>query len=208
MNKVLQWSIASTVVILLCMASYSYADIPAARWFHLFEHTRLYELFGLITLLGDSIVYLFGGILLFILFRHKNRYRTYIGLFLFTAVATSGLTADLVKCIAGRARPVLCFNENLYGFAFFQTEKVWTSFPSGHSATALSVAMLLATLYPRWRVVSIFTGFLVAFSRIFLAQHFISDVIAGSFLGIATTALLYTCFFKTKFESLNHGISQ
>ena len=129
MNKVLQWSIASTVVILLCMASYSYADIPAARWFHLFEHTRLYELFGLITLLGDSIVYLFGGILLFILFRHKNRYRTYIGLFLFTAVATSGLTADLVKCIAGRARPVLCFNENLYGFAFFQTEKVWTSFP-------------------------------------------------------------------------------
>jgi len=196
---------ASTAVILLCMASYAYADIPAARWFHQFEYTHLYELFSLITLLGDSLAYLIGGMVLFLHFRHKNVYRATDGLFLFSTVATSGLVADLVKFIAGRARPVLYFNENLYGFAFFQTAKVWTSFPSGHSATALSVAMLLAMLYPRWRVVSICIGFLVALSRIFLVQHYISDVIAGSFLGIATTALLYTCFFKPKFESLYHG---
>ncbi len=196
---------ASTAVILLCLASYAYADIPVARWFHQFDHTRLYELFSLITLLGDSLVYLVGGMVLFLLFRHKKVYRATVGLFLFSTVATSGLVADLVKFIAGRARPVLYFNENFYGFTFFQTAKVWTSFPSGHSATALSVAMLLAILYPRCRVVSLCIGFLVAFSRIFLAQHYVSDVIAGSLLGIATTALLYTCFFKPKFESLNHG---
>ncbi len=197
MYRVFLWSIA---IILLCILSCTYADRETALWFHQFEHTRSYGLFGIITLFGDSLGYLVIGLMLFVVFRKKNPYRSYWGLFLFSTVAISGLTADLIKFIAGRARPMLYFSEQLYGFAFFQTEKVWTSFPSGHSATAMSVAMLLATLYPRWKFVSLFTGFMIAFSRIFLAQHYISDVIAGSFLGISATALLYTYFFKSKFE--------
>lgn len=183
------------------MLSYFFADIQAALWLHALGKTWFYELFELITLFGDSLCYIAGGLLLYAIFRNKNQYRAYSGLFLFSTVAASGLTADLAKFIAGRARPNLYFTEHLQGFAFFQLEKAWTSFPSGHSATALSVAMLIGTLYPRWRISSLFAGFMVAFSRIFLAQHYISDVIAGSFLGMVSTVLLYNHYFKSKLDA-------
>ena len=38
-----------------------------------------------------------------------------------------------------------------------------------------------------------------------LAQHYISDVIAGSFLGIVSSILLYNLYFKSKFEALEHN---
>jgi len=200
MNRALQWGITLVTVILLCIFSYAFADIQTALWFNSFGKTWLYELFKKITLFGDSLYYLLGGLLLFILFRNKKAYTAYSGLLLFSSVAASGLTVDFIKYIAGRARPKLYFSEQLFGFDFFHWEHAWTSFPSGHSATALSVAIFLALLFPRWRFFWFFGGVIVAFSRIFLNQHYVSDVIAGSFLGIVSTLLLYNHFFKSKLD--------
>ena len=205
MNKALQWSITSATVILLCILSYTFADIQAAMWFHAFDNTLSYKVFSKITLFGDSLGYLVCGLLIFIVFLNRKPVIAYFGLFLFSTVAVSGLSADLVKYIAGRARPKLYFSEQLYGFDFFHWEYAWTSFPSGHSATAMSVAMLLATLYPRWRFAALFCGILIAFSRMFLSQHYISDVIAGSYLGIVSTVLLYNLYFKSKFDTSEHN---
>jgi len=205
MNNKLHWSIASTTVVLLCLLSYLFADIQTALWFHAIDKTFFYKVFCKITLFGDSVGYLVGGVLLFAVFRNRSLYWSSSGLFLFSTVAVSGLSADLVKYVAGRARPKLYFQEHLYGFNSFHWEHAWTSFPSGHSATALSVATLLAILYPRWRVVALFGGILIAFSRIVLSEHYISDVIAGSFLGIVSTMLLYNFYFKSKFEASEHN---
>ena len=162
-------------------------------------------MFNKITLLGDSLGYLVTGLLLFVVFYNRKPLLAYSGLFLFSTVAVSGLSADLVKYITGRARPKLYFSQHFYGFDFFHWEYAWTSFPSGHSATAMSVAMLLATLYPRWRLAALFGGILIAFSRIFLSQHYISDVIAGSYLGIVSSVLLYNLYFKSKFDASEHN---
>ena len=134
-------------------------------------------------------------------FRKSNPQSAASGILLFSAVAVSGLSADIIKYLAGRARPKLYFSEQIYRFDFLHTEHAWTSFPSGHSATAFSVAMTLAILYPRLRPLFFIAGFLVAFSRLFLTQHYISDVIAGSFLGIASTLFLHNLYFKPKFET-------
>ncbi len=201
MNTTRQWSLASATVITLCILSYLFADIQTALWFHALENTLLYQVFEKITLFGDSLGYLIGGALLFVVFRKWNLSWASRGLFLFSTVAISGLSADLIKYIAGRARPKLYFNEQLYGFDFFRCEHAWISFPSGHSATAFSVALLLAILYPRWRFAALFGGILIAFSRLVLAQHYISDVIAGSFLGIISTMLLYNLYFKSKLDN-------
>lgn len=201
MSKPLQWIIVSVTVILLCIFSYALADIQAALWFHALNNKSAHDLFSIITLFGDSLCYLIIGVLLFIVFRNTNQFKAYVGLFLFSSVAISGLSADLIKYIAGRTRPTLYFSEHLYGFYFFRMEHAWTSFPSGHSATAFSVAMFLATRYPRWRLAFLFAATLIAVSRVFLTQHYISDVIAGSFIGILSTAFLYNFYFKSKFDA-------
>ena len=200
MNRAYWWSIAVTAVILLCILSYIFIDIQVALWFHTHNNRLAHDLFNVITDFGESQWYLIAGILLFAVFRKSNPGRAYSGLFLSISVAVSGIGADIFKYLAGRARPTIYFTEHLYGFNCFHYEYEWTSFPSGHAATAFSAAIVLSTLYPRWRFLFLLSGALIAFSRILLTQHYVSDVIAGSLLGIVSSILLYNLYFKTTLD--------
>ena len=200
MNRSFTWSLTFTAVILLCILSYIFIDIQVALWFHTHNNRLANEVFNVITDFGESQWYLIAGLLVFAAFRTSNPARAYSGLFLSVSVAVSGIVADIIKYIAGRARPTIYFSEHLYGFSSFHYEFEWTSFPSGHAATAFSAAIVLSTLYPRWRLLFLFSGALIAFSRILLTQHYISDVIAGSWLGIVSSILLYNLYFKTKLD--------
>lgn len=66
------------------------------------------------------------------------------------------------------------------------------SFPSGHTATAFSTALLLATVLRKsfWAFMLPFIPFLVGYSRVYLAQHFVTDVLAGMLIGIITAVLV------------------
>ncbi|GAB4094306.1 phosphatase PAP2 family protein [Flaviaesturariibacter terrae] len=65
------------------------------------------------------------------------------------------------------------------------------SFPSGHTSTAFTMALLLAALQRQraWVLALPFVALLVGFSRIYLAQHFLTDVTAGIMVGIASSFL-------------------
>lgn len=200
MTRAFKWSIAVVAVMLLCILSYIFIDIKAALWFYTINNGRYSDLFNIITDFGESQWYLITGMLFFVVLRKTYPLRAQPGLFLASSVAASGVSADVIKYIAGRARPILYFSEQLYGFNCFHYEYEWISFPSGHAATAFSAAIVFTTLYPRWRILFLFAGTLIAFSRIFLTQHYISDVIAGSFLGMASSILLYNLYFKKKLD--------
>ncbi|HXX18056.1 MAG TPA: phosphatase PAP2 family protein [Candidatus Acidoferrum sp.] len=66
------------------------------------------------------------------------------------------------------------------------------SFPSGHSITAFAVAVTVSLFYPFLLPVLLVLAFLIAASRIILGMHFLSDVLAGSALGVA---LGYASFY-------------
>lgn len=59
------------------------------------------------------------------------------------------------------------------------------SFPSGHSATALAVAvtLLFSPLKKRWKAAVLVFALLVAFSRAYLCVHYATDVLAGIAVG-------------------------
>jgi undecaprenyl-diphosphatase len=58
------------------------------------------------------------------------------------------------------------------------------SFPSGHAITAFAVAVSVGFFYPYLEISLLGAAFLIAASRIILGMHFLSDVIAGSAIGI------------------------
>jgi len=182
-------------------ASYFWVDLPVADYFHGLKDSRLYEAFRTITVLGESQWYLAAGLLAWAIFRRSRAREASAGLFLFTSVAASGIVANLLKSLLGRARPRLHFNDNVYGFDPFQIEYARLSFPSGHAATALGTATVLAVLFPRFRTVFLLAGMIVAVSRVVLTQHYVSDIVAGGLLGALTTAVLYRNHFRNALDA-------
>lgn len=67
------------------------------------------------------------------------------------------------------------------------------SFPSGHSTTAFVLFTFLALNSTSHFVkfLMAFSALLVAFSRVYLSQHWINDITAGSLLGLVITLLIY-----------------
>lgn len=67
------------------------------------------------------------------------------------------------------------------------------SFPSGHSTTAFMIFTALASVSKKAYLQLLFAivAILVAFSRVYLSQHFMEDILAGGILGTVTTFIVF-----------------
>jgi undecaprenyl-diphosphatase len=68
------------------------------------------------------------------------------------------------------------------------------SFPSGHTMTAFSIALVVSYFYPSLEGPLFFLALSIALSRIVLGMHFLSDVLAGMVLGVALGCASITAF--------------
>ncbi len=114
------------------------------------------------------------------------------GALLFSGLISTFL-AQLLKRLVGAFRPVKYFELFVPDYNLHLVDGVKMhylhSFPSGHAATAFAVFLFLAFLTRKnWlKLVYLFLAVLVAYSRVYLSQHFLIDVIAGSIVGIIST---------------------
>jgi membrane-associated phospholipid phosphatase len=65
------------------------------------------------------------------------------------------------------------------------------SFPSGHTTTAFAMALIMAYIINRrfWSVLLPSLALLAGYSRVYLAQHFPTDIFAGMCIGIVSAIL-------------------
>jgi undecaprenyl-diphosphatase len=127
--------------------------------------------FGLAILF--SFVFLFS--FLFLSYFIKRDKRIFLILF---AILMSAVTVTSMKLFFARPRPLL--NEPyiplLDAFGY--------SFPSGHSALAFCAVTVFFYFNRRYGTIGFLVAALAAFSRVYVAAHYLSDVIAGSTLGV------------------------
>jgi undecaprenyl-diphosphatase len=98
-----------------------------------------------------------------------------------TSLVVSHLLVQLVKRAVGRPRPSCV----LTGAAIAR-EPDRFSFPSGHSAAAMSVAFAYALVFPALAAPLVSLAFLVGLSRVCLGVHYPGDVVIGQLIAIAT----------------------
>lgn len=72
------------------------------------------------------------------------------------------------------------------------------SFPSGHSMSVFALAVFIALMLQNNNYSSILLigATLTALSRVYLVQHFLIDIMAGSLIGIITGTIYYIWFEK------------
>lgn len=105
-----------------------------------------------------------------------------------SSVISGGITL-LTKIVVGRERPYAEDGSfSFKPFAPLTQGATYTSFPSGHSAIAWSVYTPYAKEYTWW-IYIIPTS--ISLSRIYEDVHWLSDVVAGSFLGYYTASYVY-----------------
>ena len=115
----------------------------------------------------------------------------------FSAVGAAGAAAVLgifvfkaLKRLSHRQRPCQiephCWSNVLPPDQF--------SFPSGHTMTASSIAIVVSYFYPALEGVLFFLALSIAVSRIVLGMHFLSDVLAGVVMGVALGCASITAF--------------
>jgi undecaprenyl-diphosphatase len=182
----------AALVAALVVACVALLDRPAALWAHGLGHGAV-KLFKRVTVLGSSVPYLVATALLAPLlhwgFGRARAARR--ALFVFVAVAVSGLAVDVAKVLFGRWRPKALFEDPArYGFDFLSYGYVHNSFPSGHAATAGAVACALTLLFPRWAALWLGAGALVAASRVVVGAHYPGDVVAGFWFGAVVALAL------------------
>jgi membrane-associated phospholipid phosphatase len=119
--------------------------------------------------------------------KHDARARE-TGLLGAEALADSGIVVTALKSIARRQRPT---TDNASG-EFFSGG---TSFPSGHSVSAWTLAAVVANEYVHHRPALRFTIYglaaAVSLSRYGGRNHFLSDVLVGSAIGYGTGRYVY-----------------
>jgi len=182
------WFLLPSLVFLLAglIACLSFAKEEVHIWMNSWHSPFLDVIFRGWTLLGAGWV-LVALSLLAALFRIRT------GLTLLTCYLLPGLTAQLLKLLffQGTPRPVRYFELKGIDFELPLVPGVevhmWKSFPSGHTAAAFGVFFGIS-LFLRSRILQflLFIAALgVAFSRIYLSQHFLIDTLGGAVFGLA-----------------------
>jgi len=164
--------------------------------------------FYYITYLGDGLAAPFLLLLILI-------YNLRLGIFSTISFLSATITSQILKhCFFDDVnRPSYIF-QWIYRHPIRYVEGVYeylhNSFPSGHATQAFSIFMCLVffTKNKYLKLLFFFIALLTSISRVYLSQHWLGDVTAGSIIGMFFSVLFYYVIVeKNKLGNLNKPLS-
>ncbi len=167
-------------------------------------HTPFWDtFFKYITEFGGDLPFILIGI--FMLFNLRD------GFFLLLGQGICSLITQIFKYSCAHPRPYTLFTQ--LGIDLPPTVEgveLWNafnSFPSGHTSCVFVFLAGIAAILPyRYRILHIFLiifAFLTGFSRIYLSQHFLADVLFGSIIGMISTVITYVIIYYKNRNNIN-----
>jgi len=103
-----------------------------------------------------------------------------------TLILSQGITYTL-KILLSRERPYNVLKDlNTYNIILKDY-----SFPSGHTSASFSIATIVALNISKLTLLALIGAFLVGISRIYLAVHYPTDVLAGMIIGVGSAILIH-----------------
>ena len=118
------------------------------------------------------------------------------GMFILLSQGLTCIVTQILKFAFAHPRPLTYFNQ--MGAELPETvpgvtlRRAMNSFPSGHTSAAFALFVCLALITPRkWAPIWMTVAWAVAYSRIYLSQHFLEDILLGSVIGMVSSCIVY-----------------
>jgi membrane-associated phospholipid phosphatase len=182
--------------LLLVALSIAFLDRPWATWAH--AHLRGAAVFVKLTLIAEVVPPLAAAIMglaaVAALFGWRPGPRAKVVLGCCLAAVAAIAVKEQLKYVCGRTWPETWVNNNpswiangVFEFVPFHGGKGWSSFPSGHTAEiAAPMAALWCALGTARRWLCAVPVALVAVGLLGADYHWISDIVAGAYIGFAS----------------------
>ena len=170
----------------------------------------LKEFFIQITILGNSawyfvlsigagiVCYFINKFNFFYAYKKIIKYYKKFSLFLFFSLVTTAVFTYLIKFLVGRPRPNHTSFDGSFEFNFFTTNSDFHSFPSGHTSTIFTFALVASFFLPKLKYFFIFLAGIIGSSRIITSAHFITDVFGGiviAYVGVKFTKIILDKYY-------------
>jgi undecaprenyl-diphosphatase len=134
-----------------------------------------------VTHLGDAQSLTFLGLVLLLAGSEPR----HLGVMLLLSSGGAAVIAQLVKRLSKRRRP----NVGILGFTALAQNPDAFSFPSGHTAASVALAVAWAGEGSGLGLLASAFASLVGFSRVYLGVHYPLDVMAGAAIGLTAGGL-------------------
>jgi membrane-associated phospholipid phosphatase len=130
------------------------------------------------------------------------------GVLLISSASSAGLLQQLLKTTVGRARPLSGLSKDTYD-PFWNSDKNFHSFPSGHTILAFTNAYAIAKQFKSpWVKAGIYTvGLVPGISRLWEGKHWLSDVVFSVAISIFTVESIDR-YLDTKYDKKYNNTSK
>jgi len=184
------WLLALIFCAVAVAWSIAYIDHPLALWLdaHV-RHTNAWTILNralhpLLLVVAAAFLFLLGcGV--WRIAGHSLRGWTSVPLLCSWATIWALAATDaILKPVFGRGRVDPTFvRYHLSGFHFLRGETYWDAFPSGTATVTFAILAVLWIMRPRFRAAGVVLAVLLSIAVVIGNYHWLSDVIAGAFLG-------------------------
>ncbi|MDE1938867.1 MAG: phosphatase PAP2 family protein [Alphaproteobacteria bacterium] len=185
------WILSFLLCVIAVIFSFTYLDLPVARWSsqNIGGLTSLGNGLGSAVLLSIEAIIVLALIIARLVRGHLSRHSETVALASLTSMCTYAVNSGVLKVFFGVPNPEHVLAQGASHSFHLLAGAPDSSFPSGHMVLACAFAGVIMRLYPRsiWPL-----GTLLSFGAALLVYgdwHFVSDVIAGSFVGISAGML-------------------
>ena len=167
---------------LLAIGAAFYFDDTVRAWMTAHSDRTAKRIMRNVSRYGDWPQHVIAGLIIIALawFRGSKRW-VHIGLTMLIACALAGITARALKIATGRARPSV---KQELGWNGPRLSSKYNSFPSGHTAATTGFFGVLLFANRRLALALSPIPLLIAFSRMYVAAHYLSDVVCAMVLGL------------------------
>ncbi len=146
-------------------------------------NARLSFLDPIMAWVTNPLTFITIFILMASLFLWRDKKKDWIPVLGLSLVLTFFIVS-VIKFLIGRVRPFEALSLRLIEGVSYCFQAWNMSFPSFHTAAVFALVPILDKEFPKLKLFWIFAAVLIALSRVYVGVHYVSDLIAGGFIGI------------------------